>query len=33
MGVYFTYFSVDPDFDIIDQHNFHINNMLRSMKK
>ena len=33
MGVYFTYFSVDSDFDIIDQHSFHINNMIRSMKK
>jgi len=32
MGVYFTYFSVDTDFEIIDQQNFHISNMLRSMK-
>jgi len=32
MGVYFTYFSVDIDFDIIDQHSFHINSMIRSMK-
>ncbi len=32
MGVYFTYFSVDTDFDIIDQHSFHINNILKSIK-
>ena len=32
MGVYFTYFSVDPDFDIIDQHTFHVNNILKSIK-
>ena len=32
MGVYFTYFSVDPDFDVIEQHSFHIDNILQTMK-
>ncbi len=31
MGAYFTYFSTDPDFDIMEQHSFHINNILRSI--
>lgn len=33
MGVYFTYFSVDPDFDVAEQHSFHIDNTLQNMKK
>ncbi len=32
MGVYFTYFSVDADFDVVEQHSFHINNILDSIK-
>jgi AcrR family transcriptional regulator len=33
MGVYFTYFSIDPDFDVTEQHSFHIDNILKTMKK
>lgn len=32
MGVYFTYYSVDPDFEVSEQHSFHIDNILRSIK-
>ena len=32
MGVYFTYFSIDPDFDVTEQHSFHIDNILKTMK-
>ena len=32
MGVYFTFFSVDPDFDISEQQSFHIDNILQLMK-
>ena len=32
MGVYFTYFSIDPDFDVTEQHSFHIDNILQTMK-
>jgi len=33
MGVFFTYFSVNVDFDLYKQHNFHINNILAAIKK
>ncbi len=33
MGVFFTYFSVNVDFDLSHQHNFHINNILTAIKK
>ncbi|MBW1854957.1 MAG: TetR/AcrR family transcriptional regulator [Deltaproteobacteria bacterium] len=32
MGVYFTYFSIDPDFDVTEQHSFHVDNILQTMK-
>ena len=32
MGVYPTYFSVDPDFDIEEQHYFHIESMISFLK-
>ncbi len=33
MGVFFTYFSVNVDFDLYKQHGFHINNILTAIKK
>jgi len=33
MGVFFTYFSVNVDFDLYEQHNFHISNILAAVKK
>jgi AcrR family transcriptional regulator len=33
MGVYFTYYSIDPDFEVVEQHSFHIDNILRSIIK
>lgn len=33
MGVFFTYFSVNVDFDLYKQHNFHITNILAAIKK
>lgn len=33
MGVFFTYFSINVDFDIFDQQNFQINRIIKSMKK
>ena len=33
MGVFFTYFSVNVDFDLNKQHKFHINNILTALKK
>ena len=33
MGVFFTYFSVNVDFDLYKQHNFHINNILAAIKQ
>ncbi len=32
MGVYSTYFSVDPDFDVEEQHSFHIESMISNLK-
>ena len=31
MGVFFTYFSVNVDFDLSKQHKFHINNILKAL--
>jgi hypothetical protein len=31
MGVFFTYFSVNVDFDLIKQHTFHIDNILTAL--
>ncbi|MCK5186033.1 MAG: TetR family transcriptional regulator C-terminal domain-containing protein, partial [Deltaproteobacteria bacterium] len=31
MGVFFTYFSVNVDFDLNKQHKFHINNILTAL--
>jgi AcrR family transcriptional regulator len=33
MGVFFTYFTVNPDFDLVEQHTRHINNILLALKK
>lgn len=33
MGVFFTYFSVNVDFDLIEQHSFQIDNILGAIKK
>ncbi len=33
MGVFFTYFTINPDFDLGDQHVMHINNILLALKK
>jgi len=33
MGVFFTYFSIDPDFNLNEQHLFHLNNVLEALKK
>ena len=33
MGVFFTYFSVNVDFDLNKQHKFHINNILTALNK
>jgi AcrR family transcriptional regulator len=33
MGVFFTYFSVNVDFDLYKQHNFHISNILTAIKQ
>ncbi len=33
MGVFFTYFSVNVDFDLIDQHSFQIDNILGAIKR
>jgi len=33
MGVFFTYFTINPDFDLGDQHALHINNILLGLKK
>lgn len=33
MGVFFTYFSVNVDFDLNKQHKFHINNILTALKQ
>jgi TetR/AcrR family transcriptional regulator, cholesterol catabolism regulator len=33
MGAFFTYFSVDVDFDLTDQHDFELNNILNSLQK
>jgi AcrR family transcriptional regulator len=33
MGVFFTYFTINPDFALGDQHAMHINNILRALKK
>ena len=33
MGVFFTYFSVNVDFDLTKQHTFHIDNILKAIKK
>ena len=33
MGVFFTYFSVNVDFDLYKQHNFHISNILAAIKQ
>jgi AcrR family transcriptional regulator len=33
MGVFFTYFTIEPDFELGQQHAVHINNILRALKK
>ena len=33
MGVFFTYYSVNVDFDLTKQHTFHIDNILKAIKK
>jgi len=33
MGVFFTYFTINPDFALGEQHVMHINNILRALKK
>ena len=33
MGVFFTYYSVNVDFDLNKQHKFHINNILTALSK
>ncbi len=33
MGAFFTYFSVDVDFDLTEQHDFELNNILNSLQK
>jgi len=33
MGVFFTYFSVNVDFDLIKQHAFHIDNILKAIEQ
>ncbi|MBM4311554.1 MAG: TetR/AcrR family transcriptional regulator [Deltaproteobacteria bacterium] len=33
MGVFFTYFTINPDFALGDQHAMHINNILRALKR
>ena len=33
MGVFFTYYSVNVDFDLVEQHTFQIDNILKSIKK
>ena len=33
MGVFFTYYSVNVDFDLVEQHTFQINNILKAIKK
>ena len=33
MGVFFTYFSTDIDFDLIDQETFNINTLLKGIQK
>jgi AcrR family transcriptional regulator len=33
MGVFFTYFTINPDFDLGDQHVMHINNILLALKR
>lgn len=33
MGVFFTYFSINVDFDLNKQHKFHINNILTALKQ
>ena len=33
MGVFFTCFTINPDFDLGDQHAVHINNILLGLKK
>jgi len=33
MGVFFTYFTINPDFNLGDQHAIHINNILRALKR
>jgi hypothetical protein len=33
MGVFFTYFSIDVDFDIAEQNTFQLNNIIEHIKK
>ncbi len=33
MGVFFTYFTINPDFALGDQHDMHINNILSALKR
>ncbi len=33
MGIFFTYFTVKPDFNMVDEHIFHIDNTLETIKK
>lgn len=33
MGVFLTYFSVNPDFDLVDQHVVHITNILKGLQR
>ena len=33
MGIFFTYFTINPDFDLVEQHVHHIRNILNALKR